>query len=93
MIFKDAQTAERSFLSRLTILAYSAAILGAQVTDQQLREAQTGNWLHYNGSYDSRRHSSLNQINTGTVDSVVPKWCSTSQARLTSRPCPLSWMA
>ena len=63
-----------TFRGRLTILAYSAAILGAQVTDQQLHEAQTGNWLHYNGSYDSRRHSSLKQINSGTIDSLVPKW-------------------
>ena len=51
MIFRGAQAVERChqrnrsvlparsrvFLSSLTILAYSAAILGAQVTEQQLR--------------------------------------------------------
>jgi len=46
----------------------------AQVSDMQLREANSANWLHYNGSYDSRRHSALNQVNTTTVDALVPKW-------------------
>lgn len=48
--------------------------IGAQVTDRQLREANPANWLHYNGSYDSRRHSPLDQINLTTVEALTPKW-------------------
>ncbi len=51
-----------------------ASFLTAQVTDVQLREAISANWFHYNGSYDSRRHSSLNQVNAGNVDSLTAKW-------------------
>jgi alcohol dehydrogenase (cytochrome c) len=74
MMIRGPQSRSPLFLGRLAILAYSAAILCAQVTEQQLREAQAGNWLHYNGSYDSRRHSPLKQINSDTIDSLVPKW-------------------
>lgn len=48
--------------------------LPAQVTDRQLREAKPADWLHYNGTYDSRRHSALNQIDTANVGALVPKW-------------------
>src|ERR1051325_9596820 len=65
--------------ARRSTLAVAAAFccvaaLTAQVSDRQLLEAQPGNWLHYNGSYDSRRHSALRQINAQTIDSLVPKW-------------------
>ena len=50
------------------------AALTAQVTDRQLHEANSANWLTYNGSYDSRRHSALKQVNVSTVDSLVAKW-------------------
>jgi Glucose dehydrogenase len=61
-------------ITKLVGLACCGLSLGAQVTDRQLREANAANWLHYNGSYDSRRHSPLNQINVSTVDALVPKW-------------------
>ena len=51
-----------------------ASLLYAQVTDRDLREPNPANWLHYNGSYDGRRHSALNQINTSNVDVLVTKW-------------------
>ena len=46
----------------------------AQVSDAQLVEGVSDNWLHYNGTYDSKRHSALNQVNASTVDALVPKW-------------------
>ncbi len=61
-------------IREIAIVTYGALALCAQVSDVQLREANSANWLHYNGSYDSRRHSALNQINTATVDGLVPKW-------------------
>lgn len=56
------------------VLTCCAASLSAQVSDLELREANASNWLHYNGAYDSRRHSALNQVNTTTVNALVPKW-------------------
>src|SRR5438874_1939105 len=50
------------------------AALAAQVTDDQLHRVSPGNWLSYNGSYDSRRHSALKQVTTGNIDGLVPKW-------------------
>jgi alcohol dehydrogenase (cytochrome c) len=50
------------------------ASIAAQVTDKQLLEAPGANWLHYNGSYDSRRFSSMAQINAGNVDRLTAKW-------------------
>jgi alcohol dehydrogenase (cytochrome c) len=69
----------RTLVTTAITTALLAANLAAQVTDAQLREtqlkeAQAGNWLSYNGSYDSRRHSPLKQVNTGTIDALVPKW-------------------
>lgn len=55
-------------------LQFFCVPLTAQVTDQQLREANSANWLHYNGSYDGRRHSTLDQVSTTTIDALVPKW-------------------
>ena len=53
---------------------YLACALPGQVTDQQLLEADASTWLHYNGSYDSRRHSRLDQVNLGTINRLTPKW-------------------
>src|SRR3954452_24045068 len=73
MIFGKSQAGRGKFLAAMATLACITA-LHSQVTEQQLRESQAGNWLHYNGSYDSRRHSPLKQINSDTVDNLVPKW-------------------
>src|ERR1051325_9408012 len=67
-------TSRRVRVLKLGIALGSAAALAAQVTDRRLIDAKPGDWLHYNGSYDSRRHSGLRQINLDTIDSLVPKW-------------------
>ena len=62
---------------RLRMMLAGACVtvsLAAQVTDRQLHEANSANWLTYNGSYDSRRHSALNQVSVSTVDTLVAKW-------------------
>lgn len=56
------------------LLAVLTPCLSAQVSDADLRATNPENWLHYNGSYDSRRHSALNQVNKQTVNALVPKW-------------------
>jgi alcohol dehydrogenase (cytochrome c) len=58
----------------MIFLLISAASLAAQVTDKQLLEPPGSNWLHYNGSYDGRRHSQLTQINTTNISSLTTKW-------------------
>jgi alcohol dehydrogenase (cytochrome c) len=45
-----------------------------QVTYQDLKTADPGNWLTYSGSYSSQRHSLLKQIDTSTIQALVPKW-------------------
>ncbi len=65
----------RKFLPALFAAApLLSQVILAQVTDKQLLEAGEANWLTYNGSYDSRRHSALKQVNTSTVGALVPKW-------------------
>jgi len=50
------------------------APLCAQVIGKQLQEQPGANWLHYNGSYDSRRATTLDQVNTQTVSNLTPAW-------------------
>jgi alcohol dehydrogenase (cytochrome c) len=52
-------------------LAYCAA---AQVTYEQLVKADPRDWLTYQGPYHAQRHSLLDQIRTGNVGDLVPKW-------------------
>ena len=47
---------------------------GAQVTDKQLEQPPGADWLHYNGDYQSKRFSSLDQITAANVGSLVNKW-------------------
>jgi alcohol dehydrogenase (cytochrome c) len=61
-------------IGKLIFLLGCTASLAAQVTDKQLLEAPGANWLHYNGSYDSRRFSTLAQINTRNVNELAAKW-------------------
>src|SRR5260370_17095810 len=53
-----------------------ARSLRAQVTYERIRNAaqEPQNWLTYSGSYSGQRHSGLDQIDTGNVKSLVPKW-------------------
>src|SRR5215472_5925598 len=50
--------------------------LAAQVPYERILRARSepGNWLTYHGSYDGRRHSALDQINTGNVKRLKPDW-------------------
>ena len=49
-------------------------VAAAQVTYQDLLKPDPANWLTYSGSFDSQRHTSLKQIHTKNVKSLVPKW-------------------
>lgn len=46
------------------------------VTDDMLLNAarDPNNWLHYGRDYSTTRYSPLNQVNTGNVKNLVPKW-------------------
>jgi alcohol dehydrogenase (cytochrome c) len=61
-------------MKKTALLFWIAASLTAQVTDLQPREADPANWFSYNGSYNSRRHSALKQVNTGNIASLTPQW-------------------
>ena len=61
-------------LARVFFLLLSVAISPAQVSEKQLSEPPGANWLHYNGSYDSRRHSELTQVNAANVNALAPSW-------------------
>lgn len=46
----------------------------AQVTYEDLRKADPRNWLSYSGTYNSHRHSLLDQVQTGNVGNLVAAW-------------------
>jgi alcohol dehydrogenase (cytochrome c) len=58
----------------LSLVLGIASSLSAQVTDKQLQQPPGGDWLHYNGGYNSQRHSELDQIKLSNVSSLVNKW-------------------
>jgi len=58
----------------VALLFSAAAMLAAQVTDQDLLKPDPNDWLLYSGTYDSQRHSLLKQINTGNVNTLQAKW-------------------
>ncbi len=51
-----------------------ASSLTAQVTDKDLAKPPGSDWISYHGSYDSQRHSVLDQITHSNVSSLVSKW-------------------
>ena len=59
-------------------LLFSSLSLGAssfaQVTDIDLLKSNPNNWLNYSGSYDSKRHTALKQIDTSNVGTLMAKW-------------------
>ncbi|MEO8735654.1 MAG: PQQ-dependent dehydrogenase, methanol/ethanol family [Edaphobacter sp.] len=61
-------------IAKLILLLGCTASLAAQVTDKQLLEKPGTNWLHYNGSYDTQRMSTLTQINASNVEALTTKW-------------------
>ncbi len=63
-------------LCRLLALVWLllAAPSSAQVTYQDLLHPDPENWLTYGGTYDSQRHSPLDQVNTKNVHTLAPAW-------------------
>jgi len=59
----------------VALLALAVAA-SAQVSSERLLKAadDPGNWLTYSGSYDSQRHSKLDQINRENVKDLQLKW-------------------
>ena len=53
-----------------------SAHLGAQVTYERIlrADAEPGNWLTYNRTYDSRHHSPLDEINRENAGDLELKW-------------------
>jgi len=74
----------------LTIAASAllCAVASAQVSYQDLREPQSENWLTYGRTYDSQRHSPLDQINKSNVATLAPAWifAATGASRLQAVP-------
>src|SRR5438477_315491 len=56
------------------LLFSAAAMVAAQVTDQELLNPDPNDWLLYSGTYNSQRHSLLKQITTGNVATMQAKW-------------------
>lgn len=68
-------------LHRTAMVAALAALLTpapstAQITYDRILDASSdpGNWLTYNGTYSSQRHSGLAQITPDNVDDLELKW-------------------
>jgi alcohol dehydrogenase (cytochrome c) len=58
----------------LILFLVIASSLSAQVTDQHLAQSPADDWLHYNGSYNSQRHSDLDQIKLSNINSLAAQW-------------------
>ena len=56
------------------LLAVFAAVLGAQVSYDEILKGPAENWLTYSGDFASQRYSTLRQIDSGNVKSLVPQW-------------------
>jgi len=54
---------------------FAAGALG-QVTFERILNAskEPQNWLTYSGDYEGRRFSALDQVNTGNVKNLAPRW-------------------
>src|SRR2546430_6600668 len=72
-------TFPRFVLVALALLSFSLTPTrapAADVTDDRLLNAgsDAANWLMYNRTYNGWRYSPLDQINTGNIKRLVPKW-------------------
>src|SRR5262245_47133397 len=56
------------------ILSGAVATTLAQVTDQDLVKPSPSDWLMYSGTYNSHRHSPLNQITPANAATLQAKW-------------------
>ena len=59
-----------------TFVLLCSACAAAQVTFERLLNSakEPQNWMTYSGNYSGNRFSGLDQISTGNVYSLVPKW-------------------
>ena len=72
------------------LLAFAAAA-SAQVASERLLKAQDDpeNWLTYSGSYNSQRHSKLDQIKRENVTDLQLKWVFQAESLEKFQPTPL----
>ena len=73
---------------RVTVFLFVVQAAMAQVSTQDLLNPPPENWLTYGGTYDSQRHSALDQITLDNVGSLQAAWVFpiTSTNRLESVP-------
>ena len=60
--------------SAVAAAALWCAVAGAQVSYKDLLDPPDENWLTYGRTYDSQRHSPLDQINKSNVAALAPAW-------------------
>src|SRR5260370_4292952 len=84
------------FAAALAVAAASVSLIGqgsgqAPVTYDRLLKSdqEPGNWLMYSGTYNSWRYSRLDQINTGNVQRLKPKWLFQLRTRQQVETTPL----
>jgi alcohol dehydrogenase (cytochrome c) len=71
LTFNNGRAMKRAALSLVLGIALP---LAAQVTQRQLEQPLGSDWLHYNGAYNSQRHSELKQITHSNIRSLVNQW-------------------
>ena len=59
---------------RISLLFFIAHIALAQVSNQDLLNPPAENWLTYGGTYDSQRHTKLDEITPGNVKNLQAAW-------------------
>ena len=58
----------------IPLLGLAGALAAGEVTYKDLLNPAPENWLTYGGTYDSQRHTKLDQINPANVDRLAPAW-------------------
>jgi alcohol dehydrogenase (cytochrome c) len=73
------------------VLCLAARVAAAQVTTDRLQRAadEPQNWLSYSGGYDSKRYSTLRQIDPGNVRNLELKWVLPNQTSGAWQATPL----
>ena len=72
----------------VALLGLAGILTAGEVTYEHLLNPPPENWLTYSGTYDSQRHTKLDQINPENVHRLAPAWMFpiTSTRRLESVP-------
>ena len=73
-VFKPASQEQGNSMRVAFVLVCVASCAAAQVSYQRLLEGDARDWLTYQGPYHAQRHSLLDQIRTGNVSDLVPRW-------------------